>query len=82
VSAGVRRLGSPRPAAVRVVADGIPIALGGSAVEAVNEDWVVEDRWWTGRPLQRRYFELVLRDGRNATVFRDAASGRWYSQRA
>jgi hypothetical protein len=82
VSAGVRRLGSPRPAAVRVAADGVPIALEGSAVEAVNEDWVVEDRWWTGRPLRRRYFELVLRDGRNAAVFRDAASGRWYSQRA
>jgi hypothetical protein len=40
-------------------------------VEAVVEEWVVEDRWWTGRPIKRRYFELVLADGRNAVVFRD-----------
>jgi hypothetical protein len=78
---GVRRLGSPRPAAVRAGADGVPVALGRAGVDVVNEDWVVEDRWWTGRPVRRRYFELVLHDGRNVVVFRDAANGRWYSQR-
>jgi hypothetical protein len=81
---GMRRLGTPKPASVRVAADGIPAAVGGMAVEAVAEEWVVEDRWWTGRPLRRRYFELVLADGRNATVFRDlraaGGSGGWYSQ--
>jgi hypothetical protein len=50
-------------------------------VETVAEEWVVEDRWWTGRPLKRRYFELVLADGRNTIVFRDLrGGGRWYSQ--
>jgi len=68
---GMRRLGTPKPASVRVGATGVPVAVGGDAVEAVAEEWVVEDRWWTGRPLRRRYFELVLADGRNMVVFRD-----------
>jgi hypothetical protein len=52
------------------------------AVEAVREEWVVEDRWWTPRPLRRRYFELVLANGRNSVVFRDLVEGKWLSQRA
>jgi len=59
----------------------MPRELGGRAVEGVREEWVVEDRWWTGRPLRRRYFELVLEDGVNAVVFRDLTSGRWFAQR-
>ena len=38
-------------------------AVEGVAVEAVREEWLVEDRWWTPRPLRRHYFELVLADG-------------------
>jgi len=59
----------------------VPQAVGGLGVEAVREDWVVEERWWTGRALRRRYFELVLEDGRNAVVFHDIAGGGWYAQR-
>jgi len=62
--------------------DGVPVSLARVRVEAVAEEWVVEDRWWTGRPLRRRYFELVLVDGRNVVVFRDLVGGRWYVQRA
>ena len=79
---GLTRLAEPRPAPVRAGPGGAPAALGGAAVEAVVEDWVVEDRWWTGRPLRRRYFELVLESGGNAVVFRDLVDGRWYAQRA
>jgi hypothetical protein len=42
----------------------MPIALGKVAVEAIREDWLVEDRWWPDRPLRRHYYELVLADGR------------------
>ncbi len=77
-----RRLSEPRPVTVRAGRGGLPELVSGSSVEAVREEWVVEDLWWTGRPLRRRYFELVLADGRNAVVFRDLIGGRWYAQRA
>jgi hypothetical protein len=77
-----RRLGAPKPAPVDADARGTPAAVGPMAVDTVREEWVVEDRWWTGRPLRRRYFELVLVDGRNVVVFRDLVEGGWYMQRA
>jgi hypothetical protein len=79
--ATARRLYEPRAVAVRAAADGIPRAVGPVAVEAVREEWLVEDRWWTARPLRRHYFELALADGRAVTVFRDADDGRWFRQR-
>jgi hypothetical protein len=80
--AGVRRLGVPRRAAVEAGPGGVPTAVARKDVDAVNEDWVVEDRWWTGRPLRRRYFELVLVDGRNTVVYFDLGTRRWFVQRA
>ncbi len=80
-SGALWRLGTPRPAGVRVGPNGLPVAVGRTPVEAVVEDWVVEDRWWTGRPLRRRYLELVLADGRDTVVFHDLVGGRWFVQR-
>jgi hypothetical protein len=77
---GMRRLGTPRPVRVEAGAAGAPSVVGRLTVDAVAEEWVVEDRWWTGRPLARRYFELVLADGSNAVVFRDLRGGRWFTQ--
>jgi hypothetical protein len=77
-----RRIATPRPAKVEVGPDRRPIGVGRARVEAVREDWVVEDRWWTGRPLRRRYFELVLEDGRNTVVFHELKrDGAWFVQR-
>ena len=76
-----RRLNEPRP--VRVTAgDGVPDRVGGVSVARVREEWRVTERWWTGRPLRRRYFDVVLETGVNAVVFLDEPSGRWYRQRA
>ena len=75
-----RRLNLPRPAPVRMGEGGRPLTVAGQAVDAVRESWLVEDRWWTGRPLRRRYFELVLGDGACMVVFRDLERGRWFSQ--
>jgi hypothetical protein len=78
-----RRLALPRPIHVRAREDGVPAAVDRIKVDGVREDWVVEDRWWTGRPLRRRYFELVLEDGRNCVVFHDLGGGSpgWFAQR-
>jgi len=66
---------------VRVAADGRPEAIDDRAVEAVRESWLVEDRWWTDRPLRRRYWEVVTAGGRNLVAFRDLVSGRWSTHR-
>jgi hypothetical protein len=79
---GPRRLNEPRPVAVRASAEGVPVAVAAAPVEAVREEWLVEDRWWTPRPLRRHYFELAMADGRALTVFRDPGTGRWFRQRA
>ena len=64
-----------------VVAGGQPRSVAGRGVEAVREQWLVEDRWWSGRPLRRHYLELVLAGGRCTVVYRDLETGRWYEQR-
>jgi hypothetical protein len=71
---------APREIAVRTGPRG-PRAVGGRAVEAVREQWLVEDRWWTEAPLRRHYLELVLAGGRCLVVYRDLVADRWYEQR-
>ncbi len=75
------RVYAPAPVAVVPGARGAPpAAVGAVAVEAVREDWRVEDRWWTAAPLRRHYYELVLADGRDVVVFRDLEGGGWFRQ--
>lgn len=76
-----RCLYAPRRVKVEVDPEGIPRAVDGVAVTSIREEWLVEDRWWTPRPLRRHYFELVLADGRDVVFFR-GARGRWYRQQA
>lgn len=76
-----RRLYRPRAVVVAAGDDGIPVRVGRVDVDTVREEWLVEDRWWSARPLRRRYFELALADGANAVVFCDLVSGKWYSQK-
>jgi hypothetical protein len=66
---------------VRTGSGGRPLAVDGRAVAHVLESWLVEDRWWTERPLRRRYWELVCESGRNLVVFHDLFDGRWFRQR-
>jgi hypothetical protein len=78
---GAKRLARPRAVEIRLGDDGLPAAFGKARVDSVLEGWLVEDRWWSDRPVRRRYLELVLENGRCVLVFRDLASGRWYTQR-
>jgi hypothetical protein len=78
---GPRQLGLPRPARVRAGSGGRPLDVGGRRVDAVRESWLVEDRWWTDRPLRRRYWEVVTACGRDVVVFHDLVGGGWFEQR-
>jgi hypothetical protein len=78
---GLRRLGEPRPAAVRTGPGGRPERIEGREVDAVRESWLVEDRWWTLRPVRRRYWEVVTTCGRNVVVFHELEGDGWFLQR-
>lgn len=83
VSSGrTHRLAQPRRGRVDAdPADGRPRTVDGRAVDAVRESWLVEDRWWDGNPVRRRYWEIVTTCGRNVVVFHDLRGGRWFLQR-
>lgn len=54
------------------------------AVAEVIERWKLDEGWWQPDPVSRRYFRLVLDDGRIMTVFRsvEGNEGRsWWMQR-
>ena len=76
-----RVLNLPRPARVSSGPGGVPTRVDGRLVELVQESWLVEDRWWTGQPLRRRYWEVVSVGGRNLVVFHDLTGG-WFTQAA
>lgn len=71
---------APKPAHVRCER-ARPVSVGGRAVESVREEWLVEDRWWTGEQLRRHYLELALEGGRCVVVYRDLVAGGWCEQR-
>jgi hypothetical protein len=79
MSASLRPLPSQTPRACRVQADehGRPCSVDGRAVEAVREEWRIEEGWWSV-PCRRRCFSLALADGRLCTVYEDRRSGRWW----
>jgi hypothetical protein len=70
-----RTLNLPRPVRVRTAGGGVPAEVDGQAVAQVRESWLVEDRWWSERPLRRRYWEVVSAGGRNMVVFHDLLAG-------
>jgi hypothetical protein len=79
----LRALGLPQPVAVRTGPRGLPAAVDGRAVEAVREEWRVEEGWWSDRPVRRRYLEVVLAGGRLAVLFEDLLQpGTWFAQRS
>jgi len=78
---GPRRLAIPRRVAVKAGKEGTPIEIDGREVDVVRESWLVEDRWWTDKPLRRCYWEIVTTCGRDEVVFEDLESGRWWRQR-
>ena len=79
---GLRAVGAPRPVHMITAPDGTPHAtiLDGRRrrVLSVRDDWLVQDLWWTDRPVDRHYYELVLEPGRLVVAYREAPSGIWF----
>ncbi len=68
---------TPQPCRVEAGADGRPLRVDGRAVEAVREEWRIEEGWWS-TPCRRRCFSVALADGRIRTVYQDRRSGAWW----
>ena len=77
----MRRLNAPQRALVEMHVDGSPCIVNRQPVALVREEWRVVDRWWTEKPVDRRYFDVVLASGENAVVYLDGEAKRWFSQR-
>lgn len=82
--AHLRPLNVPRP--IQMIApppDALPAILVESGrrirVEEIQDSWDIDEEWWRDR-LWRRYYQLVLEDGRLLTVFQDLVAGSWYQQ--
>ncbi|MGE0027984.1 MAG: hypothetical protein AB7O78_15830 [Thermoleophilia bacterium] len=77
----LREIGAPRPARVACGDDGAPVRVEVDGrmrpVVAVRDDWLVQDLWWTGRPIDRHYWELVVDSGRLVVAYREAEDGSW-----
>ena len=67
----------PRPCRVEVAADGRPCRVDGRSVEAVREEWRVEEGWWA-TPVRRRCFAVVIAGGRLCEVYEDRRTGGWW----
>jgi hypothetical protein len=76
-----RALNAPQAVLVEAHVDGVPHTVDRAGVAVVREEWRVVDRWWTERPVNRRYFDLVLESGENRVVFHDGEREAWFSQR-
>lgn len=79
--AGTRQLNRPQLVRVRIGPDGTPTSVAGLRIAHLRESWLIEDRWWTSKPLRRRYWELVSESGRNIVVFHELIDGHWYRHR-
>ena len=81
----LRALNQPQPLAVEAdeVDDPKSLKLRGRwvEVEAVIDRWRLDDEWWRQQPVSRMYFECVVDQGIQVTVFRDLVSEQWYLQR-
>lgn len=83
-------LGLPEPARVRVTGKGgVPAAVHRSgrwvSVAQVLDCWEVDVEWWSGSPVRRRYWRVLLDTDRVVTLYDDLESrvqgdAGWYRQ--
>lgn len=77
----LRLLAQPDQISVKTGPDGSPVIVDVAPVAHIREAWLVEDRWWTDKPLRRAYWEVVTKAGRCEVLFRNLINGKWYRQR-
>ena len=49
-------------------------------VTSILDMWEIVDEWWRAEIVSRRYYRVIIEDGKHLSVFRDLVSGVWYGQ--
>jgi hypothetical protein len=49
-------------------------------IEAILDQWHVEDEWWKPDSIDRMYYECVLNNGKYIVLYMDCISNAWYKQ--
>lgn len=79
----LRPINSPKPLKVQEDGNGNPIAIIHNKkrilVEGIKDCWRIDDEWWR-EEISRLYFQIILRDGRLLTIFRDLTNNTWFVQ--
>ena len=40
--------------------------------------WSLEEKWWSGQPVQREYWDVEMRSGELLRIYRDTATRNWF----
>ena len=81
----IRALNLPVPLAVEEDTHQKPLALTLRGrrfeVASIDDVWEIGDQWWREKAVSRKYYQVVIGEGRLITIFRDLISGGWYQPR-
>ena len=81
-SGGIRRLNEPRSVEVQTDDIGLPVSIRERTkpigVATIEDHWMVRDRWWREKSVERTYYEVILEDGQHVIIYLDELTGSWY----
>ncbi len=88
VNSSYQPLNIPERIYVSITSDGQPATVTLTAkgrrltqnVSQIIDFWELDDEWWRISPLRRRYFRLLMDNGRTTTVFKDLGNNEWFQQ--
>jgi hypothetical protein len=58
----------------------MPRTIEREAVAAIEETWRIDEGWWRGEEVSRRYWRIALANESVVVIYRDLGSGRWFEQ--
>jgi protein ImuB len=71
------RIVPPRAVKVRL-SDAHPVAVGGERLRRAAGPWRLQGEWWAA-PWDRDYYDVETAGGALLRIFRDRATGAWYT---
>jgi len=79
----LRPLNQPAPTNVLVRGNRlVALVIDGAMIPVaeIQDTWLSQDEWWRPTPIDRRYYAIVLANGRYLVLYHDRLTNRWYAQ--